>query len=137
MTTALEDARADVAEVLTGLEVEFAGGVKTLKALTAMTENVEPPVFVVVPGQPYISTSGDGLLMGRRRVTWNVAVLVTREATQSVAAAMDGMVLVAMEALEDADYDVLTASQPGTVTYPVSGLKFFGSVITIQHDLKL
>lgn len=137
MTSTLEDARHDVAGVLEGLEVELAGGTKTMKAFDYMSENATPPVYAVVPGQPYIATSGEGLLMGHRRVMWAVVVLLARDASKSVASAVDLLILAAIDALEDGGYDVLTASQPGEVTFPVSGLKFFGSVITIQHDLKL
>lgn len=134
--TTLEDDRAEVAGKLDGLEVELAGGTATLKALDYMSENVEPPVFVVVPGSPYLQPSGETVRFGHKLVTWQVVVLVTREASKAAAAAIDALVLAAWDALED-DYDVISASQPGTVTYPNSGLKFLGSVITVQHDVRL
>lgn len=131
--TTLAEYRGEIAGVLDGLVV----GAKTLKALDYMSENVEPPVFVVVPGQPYIATSGEDLPFGMTRVTWLVVVLVTREATKTAAAAIDALLAAAWGALDSLPYDVVSASQPGTLTYPNSGAKFFGSVITVQHDVKL
>lgn len=133
--TTLEEYRGEVAGVLDGLTVDLAGGAKTLKALDYMSENVDAPVFVVVPGQPYIATSGEDLPFGMTRVSWLVVVLVNREASKSAAAALDRLLSAAWEALNELPYDVVSASQPGTLTY--NGLKFFGSVITMQHDLKL
>lgn len=130
--TTLEEYRGAIADVLDGLEISTG---RTLKAFDYMSENVEPPVYVVVPGQPYITTQGEDLPFGMTRVTWLVVVLVTREATKTAAATLDKALSAAWEALNDLPYDVVAASQPGTVTY--SGLKFFGSVITVQHDLKL
>lgn len=127
----LDELRAEVAEVLDGLE---AGG-KTLRAVDYLSENLTPPCFAVVPGQPYISTSGPDLRFGHKRIRWDVLVLVQREVSKTASASMDALLLAAVDVLEETnEYDVVEAMQPGVVQLTPKGPKFFGSVIRLQHD---
>lgn len=131
--TTLAEVRAEVAGVLDGLVV----GGKTLKAIDYLSENLTAPCFAVVPGQPYLTRTGEGLTFGATRIRWDVLVLVQREVSKTAAESMDALLLAAIDALEE-KYEVVEALQPGTVQpKPPSGPKFFGSVIRLQHDEKL
>lgn len=109
----------------------IAGGVQT-RPYTS--ENVEPPCAAVVPAQPYLRRpSGDeGAIFGMTRVGFDVLLLSQIVEAKKTAELADELLSQAWEAL--AAWRPREASQPAEIE--LSGSKFMGSVITIEHDTK-
>lgn len=119
----LTQLRLDVSEAL------VAGG---LKSAEYVAETITPPIAVVVPGAPYIVTSGEGVPFGHVRVRHDVLLVSHRGANKKAAALIDSMIETALAALND--YDVTDVAQPGLVE--LSGSKFMGSVVSIEQIVK-
>lgn len=109
----------------------LAGGIAT-RPYTS--ENVEPPCAAVVPSQPYLrKPTGDEMaLFGMTRVGFDVLLLSQIVEAKKTAELADALLSQAWEAL--AEWKPREASQPAEIE--LSGSKFMGSVITIEHDTK-
>lgn len=124
----LKEIRAGIAEALKDSD---AG----LKSIPYVSENITPPCTIVVPGRPYLASSGPDLSFGFTRVRHDVLIVGARDGAKRDADAIDDLIDMAWSALEEADYDAAEATRPDVVT--LSGAKFLASVISIQHDVRL
>lgn len=127
----LKELRAEIATAITGADA-------SLKSIPYVSENITPPVAVVVPGRPYLSQRQDviePLTFGATRVRHDVLLVLARDGAKRDADAMDDLLDKAWAALDELDHDGIEAARPDVVT--LSGSKFLASVITIQHDTKL
>lgn len=98
------------------------------------SENLEPPCAAVVPSQPYLRRpTGDELaVFGITRVGFDVLLLSPIVEAKKTAEVADALLSQAWAALKG--WGPREASQPAEIE--VSGSKFMGSVITIEHDTK-
>lgn len=98
------------------------------------SENVEAPCAAVVPSQPYLrKPTGDEMsVFGVTRVGFDVLLLSPIVEAKKTAQLADDLLSQAWAAL--APWKPREASQPAEIE--LSGSKFMGSVITIEHDTK-
>ena len=107
------------------------GGVR---ALPYTSEDIRPPCAAVVPSEPYLrqETGDAAAAFGVLRVGFDVLLLAPRLEAKRTADGMDDLISLALAALEP--FDVKRVSRPAEIQ--VSGSKYLGAVITIEHDTK-
>ena len=123
MVSVLEQTRVDVVDALKG-----AG----LNAAQYVGELVQPPIALVMPDQPYVTTTG--VRFGNVRVNLSVLLIGGMGTNRSAANALDLMVEKAYAAMAD-NWDVTEVSQPGEVT--LNGNSWLGAVVSITTETKL
>lgn len=119
----LEQARAEVVDALKGAD---------LNAAEYVGELVQPPIALVMPDEPYVTTTG--VRFGNVRVNLSVLLIGGRGTNRAAANALDLMIEAAYTALAD-DWDVTEVSQPGEVT--LSGNSWLSAVVSITTETRL
>ena len=121
---------------LTTLRTDIAAALEAagIHAIEHVAEVMQPPVAVVVPDDPYITTSGENLPYGHVVVRMSVLLISDKATNKAAASKIDSMIEQAYMALND-DWDITEVTTPGQVT--VNGSTFLGSVISITQETKL
>ena len=104
-----------------------------VRAVEYVGETITPPCAAVVPAQPYMRWPTPGsrdIPFGHVNVGIDVLLVSHRESNKKAAVLVDRMIEDAVGALSP-HYDLTRVSQPGRVE--LSGAKFIGAVITIEH----
>lgn len=105
-----------------------------IKALPYTSEDITPPCAAVVPSQPYLRRESGtaGAVFGTMRVGFDVLLLSPLLEAKKTADVMDDLISDAFAAL--GEFDIREVSQPAEIQ--LSGSKYLGAVITIEHDTK-
>lgn len=121
MVNALTTLRTDVKEVL-----EDAG----LKAAEYVNEAVVPPVCVVVPASPYITTpEGENPFGYPYTVVLNVLVIGGKGTNKTAATNIDSMIVNVVDTLDE-DWDVTEVTAPMEMT--LNNGTYLGAVVTLE-----
>lgn len=124
--TAVGDFRENVRAALQ------AGG---LKAVDYLAETLVPPVAAVVPGDPYLTTEGEDIPFGHMMVRVSVLLVGAKATNKSAATQMDEMIETAVDAVEDADFDVMEVGAPQQML--LNGVKYVGTYLSLEQNIKI
>jgi len=122
----LTESRTEVVEALA------AAG---LKAAEYVAETVSPPLAVVVPGEPYVSTPAGSVPFGHYQINLSVLLIAGKGTNKATAEWIDTAVLTVIDALDDTDFDLTEVSQPGQVQ--LNGSTYLGVVLSIVLTARL
>lgn len=103
-----------------------------LNALDYVAERINPPVVLVVPGDPYMTR--EGAPFGHVLVNLNVLVIGPKGTAHAEAEALDDLIVRTFSALED-EYDLTEVTPPGQVT--LGGHTYLGAAITVQSTERM
>ena len=115
----LRDERTAVAESLT------AAG---LRGVDHVPGRITPPIAMVVPGSPYLESSGQPF--GSKTLRLDVWLVVGAGDNAVIANRLDEHIAIAVEALEDADWLIENVAQP--FPYAPQGGEFLTSIVSIR-----
>lgn len=121
LTSMREDVKADL---------EAVG----LKAVEYVQENIVPPVCVVVPANPYITTPEGNAFGSQYSVGMHVLVIGAKGTNKTAATKIDSMVVEVVNALDD-DWDITEVTAPQEMT--LKGTPYIGAVVTLETNTKL
>lgn len=124
MVNPLTDLRTEIADALT------AAGIK---AVEYVQENIVPPVAVVVPATPYITTPEGRNPFGEYNVNIHVLVIGGKGTNRTSATKIDSMIVDVLDALDDWEITEVTAPQEMSL----KGTPFMGAVVTLEQNTKL
>lgn len=104
-----------------------------LKAVEYVNETVIPPVCVVVPANPYITTPEGQNPFGHYAVTLHVLVIGGKGTSKTAATQIDSMVVNVVDTLDE-DWDVTEVSAPSEMS--LKGITYIGAVVTLATNTK-
>lgn len=125
MVNTLSSIREDIRDVLTE-----AG----IKAVEYVQENIVPPVAVIVPATPYVTTPEGTNPFGHYTVSVSILLIAGKGTNRTAAAKIDSMIVECINALDD-DWDIAEVTAPQEMN--LKGIKFMGAVVTLETDTKL
>lgn len=116
---------------LTALRIEVRDllAAAGIKATEFLPEVLQPPVAVVIPGEPYVAP---GKTFGSHDVAVAIYLVGAKGTNKVAAAAMDDLIEKAVEALPN--WDVRDIRQPYTIT--INGSRYLGTEITLSIPIK-
>ncbi len=92
-------------------------------------DRIVPPVALVTPADPYLTTDREGVPFGQHAASWWVLLIGDKGTNTASAEAMDDQIAAAVAALETATYDVDTAA--GVTTLNIAGAEYLGCLLTV------
>ena len=121
---------------LTSMREDVVNALKAedLKAVEYVQENIVPPVCVVVPANPYITTPDGNTFGNQYSVGMHVLVIGAKGTNKTAATKIDSMVVDVVNALDD-DWDITEVTAPQEMT--LKGISYIGAVVTLETNTKL
>lgn len=105
-----------------------------IKAYEYVPDNVNPPVALVVPADPYVTAGDEATAFAYPyRVNVTVVLLASKGTNKAAQNKIDSMVESALEALED--WDINEVSAP--LEMNVKGVQFAGIAISLFQNTNL
>ena len=121
----LTEIRTEIAELLTE-----AG----IKAREYVPDNANPPLALVVPADPWITTSeANTRLQFPFKVTTLVVLIGGKASNKAAQTNIDSMVQTALVALDDWEVTQVTAP----MELSIKGIQFSGVVMTLETDTNM
>ena len=114
-------------------DVKAALEAEDLKAVEYVQENIVPPVCVVVPANPYVTTPDGNTFGNQYSVGMHVLVIGAKGTNKTAATKIDSMLTDVINALDDWDITEVTAPQEMTL----KGVSYIGAVVTLETNTKL
>lgn len=126
MVNTLTDMRTEISNVL-----KAAG----IKSVDYVSEQIIPPVAIVVPADPYISTPvGVNPFNAPYAVNLQILLLGPKATSKGAATQMDELIVSCLDALDD--YDITEVTAPGEVTIK-GGSVYSGAVLTLNQNTNI
>lgn len=122
---------------LTGARTEVVDAITAagIKGAEYVAETVTPPLAVVVPGEPYLSTPAGTVPFGHYQINLSVLLIAGKGTNKASAEWIDTAVVTVIDALDDTDFDLTEVSQPGQVQ--LNGSTYLGVVLSIALTARL
>lgn len=129
--SALEQGRADLAQLVDGVQVTVPGfGAITVPTVSVTPEDATPPLIMTGPAEPYVDFEDADF--GEKRGHY-VAVAVGEGVNEAAASQVDDMITACLVRLlaEGSSFDVDQVDRPGKIT--LNGQSHLGVVIRVSR----
>lgn len=127
---------ASVLNTLTSLRTDVKNALTAngIKAVEYVQENLVPPVCVVIPASPYITTPEGQNPFGHYSVGIHVLVIGGKATNKTAAENIDSAIVNVLDALDD-EWDVTEVTQPMEMT--LKNVQYIGAAVTLETNTKI